>query len=181
MPRLATTNENRTGWPLSEAWKLVPKSTAKAWPEARPRLSKIPFAVTPAENRSEKFWENVSPANVSLTEYVAPVPSTGGKTLVSAGISVGIGTDLQGGARWSRDGRELFYMSADRRLMTVPIRTTPMIEVGTPVPLFTFPERAWSDFAVSADGKRFLAVVPQAFAGEQPLTVILNWTAEVRR
>ena len=35
--------------------------------------------------------------------------------------------------------------------------------------------------AVSADGKRFLAVVPQAFAGEQPLTVILNWSAEVRQ
>jgi hypothetical protein len=53
--------------------------------------------------------------------------------------------------------------------------------VGSASPLFTFQGRSWSDFAVSADGKRFLAVVPQAFAGEQPLTVILNWTAEVRR
>ena len=111
--------------------------------------------------------------------YVAPIPPTGGKTLVSAGISTGI--ELQGGARWSRDGRELFYVSADRRLMAVPVRTTPTLEVGTPVPLFTLQGRAWSDFAVSGDGKRFLAVVPQAFAGEQPLTVILNWTAEVRR
>jgi hypothetical protein len=37
------------------------------------------------------------------------------------------------------------------------------------------------DFAVAADSKRFLAVVPQAFAGEQPLTVFRPWTAEVRR
>jgi eukaryotic-like serine/threonine-protein kinase len=111
--------------------------------------------------------------------YVAPVPPTGGKTLVSAGISTG--TDAEGGARWSRDGRELFYVSADRRLMSVAVRTTPLLEVGTPVPLFTFQGRGWLDFAVSTDGKRFLAVVPQAFAGEQPLTVILNWTAEVRR
>jgi hypothetical protein len=51
----------------------------------------------------------------------------------------------------------------------------------SPVPLFTFRGRAWSDFAVSADGKRFLAVAPQAYAGEQPFTVIVNWTAEVRR
>ena len=65
--------------------------------------------------------------------------------------------------------------------MAVPVRTTPMLEVGSPAPLFALQGRAWTDFAVSADGKRFLAVVPQAFAGEQPLTVILNWTAEVRR
>jgi eukaryotic-like serine/threonine-protein kinase len=120
----------------------------------------------------------VSDESGRLEVYVAPFPSTGGKTLVSTGIA---GGDLMGGARWSHDGRELFYVSADRRLMAVPVRTTPMLEVGTPVPLFTYQGRAWTDFAVSADGKRFLAVVPQAFAGEQPLTVILNWTAEVRR
>ena len=65
--------------------------------------------------------------------------------------------------------------------MSVPVRTTPRLEVGSPSALFALPGRSWEDFAVSADGKRFLAVVPQAFAGEQPLTVILNWTAEVRR
>src|SRR5207244_2268289 len=108
--------------------------------------------------------------------YVAPIPPTGGKTLVSAGIS--IGNEFQGGARWSHDGRELYYVSADRRLMAVPVRTTPRLEVGKSVPLFALQGRSWADFAVTADGKRFLAVVPQAFAGEQSLTVILNWRAE---
>ena len=56
-----------------------------------------------------------------------------------------------------------------------------MLEVGKPAPLFALQGRTWVDFAVAADSKRFLAVVPQAFAGEQPRTVILNWTAEVRR
>ncbi len=111
--------------------------------------------------------------------YVAPFPPTGGKAPVSTGIAPG--SDLQQGARWSHDGRVLFYVSADRRLMAVPVRTTPMLEVGKPAPLFALQGRTWVDFAVAADGKRFLAVVPQAFAGEQPLTVILNWTAEVRR
>jgi Tol biopolymer transport system component len=111
--------------------------------------------------------------------YVAPFPPTGGKTAVSAGISTG--SDLRIGARWRHDGNELYYVSADRRLMAVPVRTTPMLEVGSPTPLFALQGRTWTDFALSADGKRFLAVVPQAFAGEQPLTVILNWTAEVRR
>jgi hypothetical protein len=72
-------------------------------------------------------------------------------------------------------------MSADGRLMTVPIRTTPTLTVGTAAALFTFQGRPWSDFIVSPDGSRFLAVVPQTFAGEQPLSVILNWTAEAHR
>jgi Tol biopolymer transport system component len=136
--------------------------------EADPRFSPDGRAMSFISNESGQF-----------EVYVAPFPSTGGKTLVSAGINAG--SAQQGGARWSHDGRELFYVSADRRLMALPVRTTPTPEVGTPVPLFTLQGRAWEDFAVSADGKRFLAVVPQAFAGEQPLTVILNWTAEVRR
>ena len=111
--------------------------------------------------------------------YVAPFPSTGGKTLVSAGIAAG--GDQLGNARWSHDGHELYYVSADRRLMAVPVRTAPKLEVGSPAPLFALQGQRWTDFAVSADDKRFLAVVPQAFAGEQPLTVIMNWTAEVRR
>ena len=111
--------------------------------------------------------------------YVAPFPATGGKAPVSAGIYAG--NDLQGGARWSRDGRELFYISADRNLMAVPVQTSPRLEAGKPVPVFGLQSRPWNDFAVSADGKRFLAVVPQAFAGEQPLTVIVNWAAEARR
>ena len=88
---------------------------------------------------------------------------------------------MLGGARWSHDGRELFYVSADRRLMTVPVSTTPTLEVGSSTPLFALKGRPWADFAVSADGKRFLAVVPQAFAGEQPLTVIVNWADGMRR
>ena len=65
--------------------------------------------------------------------------------------------------------------------MTVPVRTTPTLELGSASALFALPERAWEDFATSPDGKRFLAVVPQAFAGEQPLTVVLNWIAEACR
>jgi hypothetical protein len=104
--------------------------------------------------------------------YVAPFPATGGRTRVSTG-----------GARlphWSRDGRELFYLSDDRRLFAVPVRTAPAQVLGAPLPLFTLNESStWIDFDVSLDGKRFLAIVPEVVANEQPLTVVSNWTAEI--
>ena len=136
--------------------------------EAAPRFSPDGRAMAFTSDESGRF-----------EVYTAPYPPTGGKTAVSAGIATG--NDLQQGARWNHDGRELFYVSADGRFMHVAVRTTPKLEVGRPAPLFALPGRSWFDFAVSADGKRFLAVIPQAVAGEQPLTVILNWTAEVRR
>ena len=85
-----------------------------------------------------------------------------------------------GAARWNRDGGELFYVSGNR-IMTVPVRTRPALDVGRPTPLFEIGTKGWADFDVSPDGKRFLAVVPQKLVQEQPLTVVLNWRAEVRK
>jgi len=80
--------------------------------------------------------------------------------------------------RWSQDGRELFYVSASRELMAVPIRSGARLEVGVPLALFSITGKwPWSDFALSPDRKTFLAVVPQLRANEQPLTVVLNWFA----
>jgi Tol biopolymer transport system component/DNA-binding winged helix-turn-helix (wHTH) protein len=83
--------------------------------------------------------------------------------------------------RWSPDGRELFYLAADGHVMAVPIRTG-RLDIGVPVPLFAIQGKwLWRDFDVSPDGKRFLAIVPQAMANEQAVTVVVNWTAQVRR
>jgi hypothetical protein len=75
-------------------------------------------------------------------------------------------------------------------LASVSVRTTPSLVLGTPQALFPVKggtvwsdpkgNAAWTDFDVSLDGKRFLAAIPQA-ANQQPLTVVLNWPAEVRR
>jgi hypothetical protein len=79
--------------------------------------------------------------------------------------------------RWSRDGRELFYVTDDRRVVAVPIRTGASIELGAPKTLFTMPGKyRWAGYDVAPDG-RFLAIVPDALASEQPLTVVVNWMA----
>jgi hypothetical protein len=64
----------------------------------------------------------------------------------------------------------------------VPVRTSPSLDVGVPATLFALPERQmWDDFAVSVDGKRFLSAVNDVRGNEQPLTIVLNWPAEIER
>jgi hypothetical protein len=80
--------------------------------------------------------------------------------------------------RWSRDGRELLYLSADRHMISVPVRTSPSLELGIPTALFAVNGPGWVGFDVSPDGKRFLAIVPKIVANELPLDVVVNWTPE---
>ena len=88
---------------------------------------------------------------------------------------------------WRSDGRELFYISSDRKLMAVPVTTEGgAFTAGVPRALFDvdLPEPTapyLGDYAVSADGRRFLlnslADQPQA----TPLTIVLNRASELRR
>jgi Tol biopolymer transport system component/predicted Ser/Thr protein kinase len=106
--------------------------------------------------------------------YVAPFPTTGAKTRVSTG-----GGRLP---HWSRDGHELFYLSDDGHLVSAPVRLAQSLEIGTPMPLFALRENtSWTDFDVSPDGKKFLAIVPEVVGDAQPLTVVMNWTAGIGR
>jgi Tol biopolymer transport system component len=141
---------------------------ASSFNEADPRFSPDGRAVTFTSDESGR-----------MEAYVAPFPPTGVKRPISAGLYAGI--DLQAGARWHPNGRELFYVATDGRLMSAAVRTTPTLEVSRPSALLELPGRLWEDFAVSHDGQRFLAVVPETLAGELPLSIVLNWTDDARR
>ena len=110
--------------------------------------------------------------------YVQPVPATGGKWQISnAG-----GTQ----PRWRRDGRELFYLSMDRKITSVAAKLGPQPEFGAPKALF--PIRVvqnsfgTDEFVPTPDGQRFLAAnAGSAGEAQQALTVVLNWTAGLKR
>jgi hypothetical protein len=77
---------------------------------------------------------------------------------------------------------ELIYLTNDRRAVATPVRTMPSLELGTSRTLFAIPKReAWSDVAVSADGQRFLSISSDSRGSEQPVTIVLNWPAEIAR
>jgi dipeptidyl aminopeptidase/acylaminoacyl peptidase len=86
-----------------------------------------------------------------------------------------------GMARWRRDGRELFYIALDDRLMAVTLREgRDWLDALAPVPLFRTrvggPLQANSkqQYMVAPDGERFLM---NGIAEEvaPPLTVVVNW------
>ncbi len=91
-------------------------------------------------------------------------------------------TDGGSQPRWRSDGSELFYLTPDSRLMSVPVRLPASgteIILGTPVPLFVV--RATStvqggvtfEYVVAANGQRFLinTFVERPVA---PISLILN-------
>ena len=90
-----------------------------------------------------------------------------------------------GGAepRWRRDGKELFYLAPDNKLMAVEVQPgTAALQRGVPQPLFqTRAVGITFRYAVTADGKRFLAISESEQAASTPATVVLNWTAGLKK
>lgn len=107
--------------------------------------------------------------------YVQSFPTLGGQRQVST----------EGGTqpRWRRDGKELFYLAPDRKLMAVPVKTGATFEADAPRALFQTALAASAlrqSYAVSADGQRFLLNTPLE-AGSPPMTVVLNWLALLKK
>ena len=84
-------------------------------------------------------------------------------------------------ARWNPNGREIIYLSADGRLVAVPVRTLPALELGQEETLAVLKGTPWIDFDVAPEGKRLLAVVRDLVAAEQPLTAKLGWVETIAR
>jgi hypothetical protein len=120
--------------------------------------------------------------------YVRPFPEPGQK--VQASIGGGIYP------RWRRDGKELFYVGLDNRVVAVPLSTESKdrtIKPGPPATLFrnlrltvlgnvgtTGTALSRPPYAVADDG-RFLLDVSADDAGSAPIDVVLNWTAALKR
>jgi len=110
--------------------------------------------------------------------YAQPFPS-GPKRQVSSG-----GGDAP---VWSRDGTEIFYVAPDGRLNSVGVSVRGAeLASSAPQPLFDLrlAGSPWLDprqYAVAADGQRFLVVRRVEDAGPEALVVVLNWIAGLKK
>lgn len=84
--------------------------------------------------------------------------------------------------RWRRNGKELFYISPDWKMMAVDVNTKPVFQAGTPRPLFqtdmvdTGIRTGPMSWDIAPDGNRFL-IVSESPREVSSLTVVLNWCA----
>jgi Tol biopolymer transport system component len=151
-----------------------------------------PFTKFPAAFSPDGRWIAYSSNESGRSEvYVAPFtapdrpaasPVAGGKERVSPG-----GGDF---ARWRRDGRELYYISAPpETLMAAEVSAhDSAITISAVTPLFRIVSPAaavqgWI-YDVTPDGQRFLLIKPiniEAPPAPQPPTIVLNWLPQTSR
>ncbi|MBZ5641101.1 MAG: serine/threonine-protein kinase, partial [Acidobacteriia bacterium] len=155
------------------------------WYLSLPELKSSLFLKTSATIRNGQFspdakWVAYASNETGKWEiYVTSFPQARGKWQVSAG----------GGEqpRWRGDGKELFFLSPEGKMMAVPVKTGAGFDADAPVSLFQANAReiiANSEQAmydVDRSGQRFL-INTQVKKGEtQPLSAVLNWDAGLKR
>ena len=85
--------------------------------------------------------------------------------------------------RWRADGREMYYLSVDQKLMAVGVGPGPSF--GAPTELFQVRVAGGvsihrTHYVPSRDGRRFLINTPAGEPPMVPITVVLNWTAGLK-
>jgi len=108
--------------------------------------------------------------------YAARFPGPGGKQQISRG----------GGnfPRWRSNGKEIFYIRAAGQLMAAEVAETgDTLEVSKVTRLFSAPVPTGNGYPydVSADGQRFLMIVPPERSNSESLKLVQNWTAGLKK
>ena len=84
--------------------------------------------------------------------------------------------------RWRADGKELYFMSADRKLMAADVKTEPRLETGPPRALFQTKVlpliESRNHYDVTPDGQRFIVNSRRPADATAPITVIVGWAPE---
>ena len=158
----------------SDLWYLKRKEDGSSF-------DSVPFLQTSFNEKSAtfspqgRFVAYVSDQSGQDQVYVRPFPEGEGQSQVSA----------QGGGqpRWSRDGKELFYVEEDT-LMAVEVSTNPGFTTGATTRLFQDSNLRAAEhrYDVSRDGQRFVLVetIESEEAKAPSIHVVQNWFAEFR-
>jgi len=158
-----------------DIWALPQQGDRKPFPVVQTQFDEKDAQFSP----DGKWIAYSSDESGRMEVYAQHFPGPGGKIAIST----------SGGAqpRWRRDGRELFYLAPDSRLMAVSIAfSREAIDPGAPVPLFATHVGSVAQgitrpqFAVAADGQRFLLNTLSDEGNLSPITVVVNWTRRAR-
>ena len=167
-------------------YEIAPDTQRDLWvlpvaSDGQPQDSARPYLRTRFNERDGRFSPESGPRWVAYSSdesgrsevYAQAFPEPRGKFQISTG----------GGSfpEWSPDGRELFYLSAEGKLMAVGVkRGADSLTASTPRELFGVAGPvAVQPYTVAPDGRRFLVLTPAG--GSQPLEVVVNWPALLKK
>jgi Tol biopolymer transport system component len=156
--------------PMFGDGKPFPFVQSKAFVQVQSRLSPDSHWLAYTTNES---------GSSQIVVQTFPQPSDRGKRVTAGG---GIYPT------WRSDGRELYYLALNGKIMTVPVKEDgDNIMVGDPTPLFQSPLTAVPSlptayqYDVSPDGQRFVFIANSNTGPATPndsgkLSVVVNWT-----
>ena len=168
---IAYARRQRKGLTRGDIWILPFFGERKPFPFLQSEFEEA----IPSFSPDGRFMAYVSNESGRNEVYLTPFPGADGKWQVSTAGGTG--------PVWRSDGRELFYLAPDNKLMSAEIEPRDSrLEIGSARPLFQTRAVAISGtFDVSADGKRFLVVTEGESPNSEPITLVVNWAAGLGR
>ncbi|MGB6482789.1 MAG: protein kinase [Candidatus Acidiferrales bacterium] len=131
----------------------------------------------PAVSPDGKWLAYASSQSGQQEVYVSPFLHGQGLWEVSSG-----GGEMP---QWKQDGKELFYVSPDHKIMSAEVSEHGSgIVIGKPKPLFSVNLATTPDgltYAVGPHGQKFLAITSTEGSNAQPVTLMVNWPALLKR
>jgi len=164
----------------ADIWVLPLEDGRKPFPFLRTEFNELPAAFSPNGRWLAYASDETGKAEVYVRTFTgqAETEATGGKWLVSTN-----GGDMP---RWRGDGRELYYVAADGKIMELDVKSSATFEAGSPRPILQTSDASILNtsmtlFHVTADGQRF--IVNNQVGGQRSefVNVVLNWQAELKR
>jgi Tol biopolymer transport system component len=162
------------------------KKNADVWLMQLASRKTTPLLTTPFNEGGLQFspdgkWIVYSSDESGRNEnYVQQFPDSTGKWIVSRG----------GGTMpaWSADGRQIYYISPERKMMSVPVSLGTSFDSGMPVALFDAHVRhipaipiSFRQYTVTRDGSKFLLNRVVGEEGTRPMTLVQSWSSQLER
>ena len=168
-----------------------PKTRADLWimplgkDGADPNRKPFPFLQTESSESDGRFspdgrWIAYTSNESGRYEiYVRPLSGDAGSNRWQVSVAGGIGP------RWRRDGKELYYLSADNAIMSAEVTLgTSTAAVANVHKLFDVPlivQTVLPSYDVTVDGKTFLVNIQNDFQNQSPITLVVNWDAALKK
>jgi len=157
-----------TGYHL---WALPLFGDGKSFPIVQDAFDESAPAISP----DGKWLAYQSNESGRREVYITAFPGGGAKWQVSSDGGIA--------AKWRRDGKELFFLDPADNLVAVDVTSGNAVRLGAPHTLFQAVgiQRDFGPYDVSGDGKKFLINSGNLKEGTEPLTLVLNWPAELKK